>query len=492
MRPIILFLCITFSLFADIQTYERSHTYKATKLDTEITARSKALEHVKILLLEEVGKFIQSKEKLTYTNGKEVYEEEVTTFTAGITETKILKSRWKRGKYKITAAITVDTDKLLEQLKKLLEKEEVLEELKEERHRTDSLLATLDSLQKALEEASEQEVAQLEETYLSESQKIASLELYNQAKATVSIKQKKQIYAQALEMDSTNYLVYYRLGETDERIGDEESAIKNLNKAIALKPTYQRSVHKRGEIYFRQKKYNKALKDFTTLLVKRPKNAKAHYSRAKTYLMLKEYDKALSALNKTLQLKPTKIKALTNRAILLSKQGKHEQALKDYTKAVSLGANDASLHIHAGNSFSRAGQNKKALKAYSKAVKKNPNNVKAYQKRAKIYTKNKEYNKALKDYNRAIELQKNKKSAHLYERRAALYVKMNKPQKAISDYNRYLQHDTNPQNQKKRAQITAKIKKMGGVPKGKKQKAQAVKKKKAAQKAKRKAVHRKN
>jgi hypothetical protein len=83
---------------AQEKTFIREYTHKAGDADSKITSRAIALNQVKRILLEEVGVYLEStfeiEKKETSKEYKELTNNQITSITAGITETKIIEEKY--------------------------------------------------------------------------------------------------------------------------------------------------------------------------------------------------------------------------------------------------------------------------------------------------------------------------------------------------------------------------------------------------------------
>lgn len=113
-------LFVSLKTNAEIITYEREYTYKASDADSKISARAISLEQLKILLLEEIGVNIKSELNISESsNSKAFGKRSITAITAGLAKTVVLDEKWDGSKYYIKARISVDTKNVLESIKTL-------------------------------------------------------------------------------------------------------------------------------------------------------------------------------------------------------------------------------------------------------------------------------------------------------------------------------------------------------------------------------------
>ena len=97
-----------------LKTFISEYTYRASDDDSKNSARNKALREVKIIVLEEVGVYVESylNMKTTTTNAMQaqIVKEEIRTLTAGIAKVKILEEKWDGKNFYIKVEMQVDPD----------------------------------------------------------------------------------------------------------------------------------------------------------------------------------------------------------------------------------------------------------------------------------------------------------------------------------------------------------------------------------------------
>jgi hypothetical protein len=118
----------------------KDFTYRASDVDSKNTARENALSQVKILLLEEIGTYIESRfcdiQKECKSGKEQISTQEIYNLTAGITKTQILKEKWnieaEALTFYISVKMTVDEDDLLKRLQEFKKERDKIRELQDE------------------------------------------------------------------------------------------------------------------------------------------------------------------------------------------------------------------------------------------------------------------------------------------------------------------------------------------------------------------------
>lgn len=106
--------------WAEVQTFEREYTYKASENDSRVSARQAALQQLQILVIEEVGVQVQSTFQQHETLDRDAFNRSVQanykTFANALTRTRILEERWDGESFYLRAAIEVDPAGLGQQM----------------------------------------------------------------------------------------------------------------------------------------------------------------------------------------------------------------------------------------------------------------------------------------------------------------------------------------------------------------------------------------
>ena len=102
----------------------KEYQYNVSDDDSKNSARKKALNQVKILILEEIGVFVESYLELnTVIEDKQYqkyFKEEIKNLTAGIIKTKIINEKFDGKTYYVKASVLVDPDSVSEGISEIL------------------------------------------------------------------------------------------------------------------------------------------------------------------------------------------------------------------------------------------------------------------------------------------------------------------------------------------------------------------------------------
>jgi hypothetical protein len=110
--------------FSAEQTFVREYTYKASDLDSKVSARSNALKLVKAGVLEEIISFVSSESQIGQhqlgDDYRSAFINQAKSQTAGFLQANILEESWNGEEFWIKAKIIADPNKIKEDLVKSL------------------------------------------------------------------------------------------------------------------------------------------------------------------------------------------------------------------------------------------------------------------------------------------------------------------------------------------------------------------------------------
>lgn len=155
--------------------------------------------------------------------------------------------------------------------------------------------------------------------------------------------------------------------------GDNASAIKTLDEAVRLEPTFAEAYIIRGSASQAAGQRNKALADFNKAIQLDPKSARAYCDRAILEdELLRQPDKALADFNKAIQLAPNFQRAYFDRGGYFRGRHNYEGAITDFTRAIQLMPTDFSAYGQRAYSYARQGDHPGALADANVAIRLKP------------------------------------------------------------------------------------------------------------------------
>ncbi|MGE3806875.1 MAG: tetratricopeptide repeat protein, partial [Gemmataceae bacterium] len=145
----------------------------------------------------------------------------------------------------------------------------------------------------------------------------------------------------AIELHDRDASLYRTRGLLQLRCGNEQAALDDLDRAIALAPPGKSAnlaadFIERGRILFRRKRYDAALESFEQAQRFHPEEfPRAHRLRAEALLELGQHTEALQAINRNLTRGgDDDHDAYLTRGLIRSKLARYHEAIADYTLAL--------------------------------------------------------------------------------------------------------------------------------------------------------------
>jgi len=193
--------------------------------------------------------------------------------------------------------------------------------------------------------------------------------------------------------DATGYILR---GKVYSAQGNNQAAIADLNKAIAIDPD-PTNICERGRIYYNDAQYDKAIQDYDKVLAQNPEDGNTYFNRAIANKAREQYKAAVDDLSKSLKYIPNDFSSYLERA-------RSKVFVPDYRGAID---------------------------DFSKSIDIDPENCQARYERAEINLKMKLPDVALQDLNTAIS--KGKPIPQWYALRALAHARLGDFAKANSD-----------------------------------------------------------
>jgi hypothetical protein len=217
-----------------IKEIVKEYQYNVSDDDSKNSAREKALNQVKVIILEEIGVFVESYLELNKIVTDEKYhkqfKQEIKNLTAGIIKTKILDEKYNGKQYYVKASVLVDPDSVSEGISEILKIKANQSEIKK-------LNALLESKENEIDMRSQETIAL--------QKKITNQEFLNMAKEeelkTIQVQlQHAQRKLQKYEIEEQR--LQGELGQIQQKVNQAMQRIENNSKkACYIRPGMTRT-----------------------------------------------------------------------------------------------------------------------------------------------------------------------------------------------------------------------------------------------------------
>ena len=199
---------------------------------------------------------------------------------------------------------------------------------------------------------------------------------------------------------------YYYQGAELARQGDYDAAIEVFNTALGEDPDSFSILGRRAAAYHQKGENEKAIADYTRMIAVKPQNPDGWNGRGNLYHELGEYDKAIADYTQCIPLSPPGYGTYwSNRGISYYEKGDLDAAIADLNKSIECWTDpDCSgwALFYRGLVWKKKGDLDKALKDFMLSVRYYRENDDAFCQAGYIWFMRQEYKKAIKWFSKAI------------------------------------------------------------------------------------------
>jgi tetratricopeptide (TPR) repeat protein len=205
---------------------------------------------------------------------------------------------------------------------------------------------------------------------------------------------------------------------------------------------------KRGNLLYRQSRFDEALQAFNQAIVLNPKFVYlAYYEKGLILVMLGQNVESIKALEESVLRNSEFLPALADLSVLYRQSNQYNKALELIEKAIRSQpkgtVENPNLYNEKWGILDKLENYTEAIKAINKAISIAPHSL-YYTNRGNTFVALKQYDKALLDYDKAIQLNPN--LALAYMNRGSLYTVLKKYDKALADHNKAIQINSQSTN----------------------------------------------
>ena len=215
------------------------------------------------------------------------------------------------------------------------------------------------------------------------------------------------IYMKNLSKIQTLGCFFNNLGNSYDRIGDIDTALKAYQKAVDINPTLSESRVNVGNIYLKKGQVTDAVNEYLAALKINPKDAATHNNLGNAYTEQGRLVNAVSEYLRSISLDPNFIDAYRGLSIVYSKQERFALAIKTLKQAIMLEPKDANCYYQMGEVYNQMANYDQAISEYHKALQIEPNFAEAHYGLATCYNKMGLVNDEISAYKNALALKPN-------------------------------------------------------------------------------------
>lgn len=212
------------------------------------------------------------------------------------------------------------------------------------------------------------------------------------------------IYMKSLNKRQTLGCFFNNLGNVYSEIGDTETAMLALERAVAINPLLSESRANLGNIYLEKDRLRDAIEQYRAALQLNPRDPKTHNNLGNAFMEVEMYSDAGSSYRQAIRLDPNFVDAYRNLALLCTRQEKYGQALSHLNHVLSLDDDNPQVYNQLGELYYRLGRYEDGLVEFRKAVDLKPDLAEAHYGLGICYSPLGRYDEAVQAYKRALQL----------------------------------------------------------------------------------------
>ncbi len=224
-------------------------------------------------------------------------------------------------------------------------------------------------------------------------------------KFNIAETRRDSVYMENLTKRQTLGCFFNNLGNVYNDIGDQETAMLALERAVQINPTLSESRANLGNIYLKRGRVDEAIAQYRTAIDMNPTDPRTYNNIGNAYMELDRLDLAVMSYRESLSLDPNFVDAYRNMALVYVKEKKYNLALAQLKKAIELTPRDGAVQNQLGELYGRMGQYDNAVTAYNKAISLDPRSAEAHYGLGLSYRELGQSSNAIRAYRNALSIQ---------------------------------------------------------------------------------------
>lgn len=223
-------------------------------------------------------------------------------------------------------------------------------------------------------------------------------------KFNISETSRDTVYMKNLTKRQTLGCFFNNLGNVYNDIGDSETAMLALERAVAINPTLSESRANLGNIYLKKGRVDEAVRQYRAAIELNPNDPRTYNNIGNAYMELDRLDYAAMSYRDALALDPNFVDAYRNLALVFTKQEKYDNALAQLKQAIGIAPKDAAAHSQLGELYCRTHRYSEAISAYGKAISLDRKSPEAYYGLALCYRQLGQASNEIQAYRNALSI----------------------------------------------------------------------------------------
>lgn len=178
-----------------------------------------------------------------------------------------------------------------------------------------------------------------------------------------------EYYTKAISLDVKLIDAYIHRGAAYREVGALDSAIKDYNRAISIKPVHD-AFYNRAVVYADKGDTDRAIKDYTNAIARNPQSVMAYNNRGIIHASRSRFDKAIEDFTRVISIEPANAYAYSNRGAAYKDKRKYQKAIDDLMKVVELVPNNFHTYYNIARLYALMSDETDACRFLRKSVEK--------------------------------------------------------------------------------------------------------------------------
>lgn len=268
-------------------------------------------------------------------------------------------------------------------------------------------------------------------------QLVIALEFYRAGR----LDEARDLYAEILGRSPDQFVCLHHLGLIAYQRGDYQTALRLVDRAVAVKPDYIEAFSNLGAIYRALGKTEDALAAAGRAIALDSNFAQAHSNLGAALEDQGRLEAALAAYRRAAMLNPSFVEAQANAANVLRKLGRPDEAIAACKEIIAHRPDAAEPYFSLGNILKDLCRPGQAIEAYRRAIALRPNFAQVYANLGNVLQSQEAFEEAVAAYAEAIALRPDLVEAHV--NMGAALDRLDRLEEAIQSFRRALELDPN-------------------------------------------------
>jgi len=218
--------------------------------------------------------------------------------------------------------------------------------------------------------------------------------------------------SKAVELKPYDHELNSLLGVELTQNGDVDAAVASFEQALKIKPDYAEAYNGIGTVLNKKGELDAAIDSYNQALKIKPDYADAYFGMGSALNEKGDLDAAIDSYKQALKIKPDFTGAFNNMGNVLRQKGDLEAAIESFKQVLKIKPDAADAYNNMGFALNEKGKPDAAIASYKQAIKIKPNYADAYNNMGNALKEKGELDAAIDSYKQALKINPDYANAH--------------------------------------------------------------------------------